>query len=379
MSRIKPWMLVSAAWIGPAIFAALNRIAQSRLNGWDRVTLPELIFEGGDWFLYAFITPAVFWVSSRWPLVRPHLTRRVWLHLAFALLFCVVWATLGKLLQAGLALIFTPNAWHDAMAQGAQFRVHALRDLLGWILTTLPYGVAVYLAMVGVEHAIRYFVEVREQQVQVARLSAQLADARIAALQSQLNPHFLFNALNTIAVHAREGDAAGTARIVEQLSDLLRRTLGRNRAVEGPLEDELELVRQYLAIEQARFSDRLHFEFIVPEETRAMAVPGFMLQHLVENAVRHGIARRSEAGRVQISARRDGDMLELTVVDDGVGFDPDAPLPAGHGLANTRERLRTLYGNRASLTLNRNPDRGMTAIIRLPGHEASLESAHGDA
>jgi two-component system, LytTR family, sensor kinase len=356
-------MLVSAAWIGPAIFATLNRIAQSRLNGWDRATAPELIFEGGDWFLYAFITPAVFAVSSRWPLVRPHLARRIWLHLAFALLFCVVWATLGKLLQAALALIFATGSWHAALAPHA---------LLGWILITLPYGVAVYLAMVGVEHAIRYFVE-------ATRLSVQLADARMAALQSQLNPHFLFNALNTIAVHAREGDSAGTARIVEQLSDLLRRTLGRNRAVEGPLEDELELTRQYLEIEQARFSDRLRFEFVIADETRAMAVPGFLLQHLVENAVRHGIARQTGPGRVEISARRDGDTLELMVTDNGAGFDPAVPLPAGHGLANARDRLRTLYGDRASLTITRNADRGMTAVVRLPWHEASLESAHGDA
>ncbi len=240
-----------------------------RLNGWDPATPQELIFTGGDWFLYAFITPAAFAVSRRWPLTRPHLTRRVWLHLGFALLFCVVWATLGKILGAALSLIFVPDAWHDAMAKGPQFWTHALRDWLSWVLTTLPYGVAVYLAMVGVEHAVRYFVEVREQQVRVAQLSEQLADAKLAALQAQLNPHFLFNALNTIAVHAREGDSSGTARIVEQLSDVLRRTLGRHRTNEVPIFDELDLVRQYLAIEQARFPDRLQGRFDVTPQRLA--------------------------------------------------------------------------------------------------------------
>jgi two-component system LytT family sensor kinase len=369
-------MLVSAAWIGPAIFAVLNRLAQGRLNGWDAATPQELIFTGGDWFLYAFITPAAFAVSRRWPLTRPHLARRVWLHLAFALLFCVVWASLGKILGAALSIIFVPNAWHDAMAAGTQFWLHAFRDWVSWILITLPYGVAVYLAMVGVEHAIRYFVEVREKEVHVAQLSSQLADARLAALQAQLNPHFLFNALNTIAVHARDGDGAGTARIVEQLSDVLRRTLGRHRTNEVPLDDELDLVHQYLAIERARFPDRVQERFDIAPDIGSAAVPGFMLQHLVENAVRHGIARRSGPGLVQVTARRDGDTLELAVIDDGVGFDPDAPAPAGHGIENTRDRLRTLYGDRATLTIVRNADRGMTVTVRLPWHEVVADDLH---
>lgn len=378
-SRLQPWMLVSAAWIGPALFAILDRAAQGRLNGWPPATPQEMIFTGGDWFLYAFITPAVFAVARRWPLTRPHLTRRIWLHLGFALLFCVVWATLGEILRATLAVIFVPNAWHDAMAAGSGFPSHAARDLLSWILTTLPYGVAVYLAMVGVEHAIRYFVAVREQQVQVARLSEQLADAKLAALQAQLHPHFLFNALNTIAVRAREGDGPGTARIVEQLSDVLRRLLGQHRANEVSLEDELELVRQYLAIERARFPDRLRETFAISDETRSAAVPGFALQHLVENAVRHGIARQSRPGLIQVLARRDGDALELTVIDDGGGFDPRVSLSAGHGLENTRDRLRTLYGDRASLTIARNASGGMTAVIRLPWHEIVLDAGHGNA
>ncbi len=276
--------------------------------------------------------------------MRPHLARRVPLHLAFALAFSAAWAILGKIFQAILALLMVPNAWQRATGDLARFESFAARDVTGWILTTLPYGVAIYLAMVGVEHAIRYFVEVREQQVQVARLSKQLADARLAALQAQLNPHFLFNALNTIAVHAREGDGAETARIVERLSDVLRRTLGRHRAGEVPLDDELELVRQYVAIEQARFPDRLTITFDIAPGALPASVPGFVLQHLVENAIRHGVARRSERGTVRVSARRDGESLLLTVEDDGPGFPPSFAIPDGHGLANTRERLRTLYG-----------------------------------
>ena len=367
-------MLVSAAWTAPAVFAIFNRIVQSRLNGWDAPTPRELIFIGGDWFLYALLIPGVFAVSQRWPLVRAGLARRVLIHLGFALLFCVAWALLGKIFEAILALIFQPGAWEQAMTAGSPFRTGALRNVLGWILITLPYGTAVYLSMVGVEHAIRYFMESREQGLRLAQLSQQLADARLATLQSQLNPHFLFNALNTIAVHAREGDGARTARIVEELSGMLRRTLGRYRGNETPLEEEIELVSEYLAIEGARFPDRLRHEFDVPAELQRAAVPGFALQHLVENAVRHGIAPRSGPGLVRIVARRQGDMLVLEVTDDGVGFDPGMPAPAGHGIANTRDRLSTLYGTAAGLHYERHRDGGMTARLTVPYHNALTES-----
>jgi two-component system, LytTR family, sensor kinase len=376
--RVQPWMFVSAAWIVPAVFAAVDRAAQTRLNGWDPVTPRDLLWAGGDWLLYAFLTPFVFLVSRRWPLARPHLARRVMLHLGMSLVFCVVWATVGKLFQLALGLTFYPQTVQAAMAAaGDQFWMKAARDWLGWVFTTMPFGIAVYLCVVGVEHAIRYFIEAREREVQVARLSEQLAGARFAALQAQLNPHFLFNTLNTVAVRARDGDSAGAARMVEQLSDVLRRTLSTDRANEVALEEELDLVGQYLAIEQARFSDRLRPAFAVDPAARSAAVPGFAVQHLVENAIRHGIARRSDAGVVRVTSRRDGDALVITVTDDGLGIDAEAATLKGHGIENTRERLRALYGGRASLLLERGATGGTTATLRLPYREMLLETDRG--
>jgi LytS/YehU family sensor histidine kinase len=247
-------------------------------------------------------------------------------------------------------------------------------DWLSWIFTTLPFGVAVYLCVVGMEHAIRYFVEVREREVQVARLSEQLSGARFAALQAQVNPHFLFNTLNTIAVLVRDNDRLGAVQIVEHLSEVLRRTLSRHRANEVTLGEELDLVRQYLAIEQARFLDRLRTEFSVDESTLSATVPSFALQHLVENAIRHGIASRTDAGHVNIAARRDQDTLELTVFDDGPGIDEHAVSPRGHGIENTRERLRALYGEGASLLLTKDTAGGTIAKLRVPYREMVLES-----
>jgi two-component system LytT family sensor kinase len=377
-NRLRPWMVVSAAWIVPAGFGAINRIAQTRLSGWDPVTARDLLWSGGDWFVYAFLTPGVFAISRRWPLARPLLARRASLHLAISLLFCVAWATIGKLLEFGLTLAFDPNAIHAGIEAGhAQFLRKAGVDWLSWVFTTLPFGVAVYLCVVGVEHAIRYFTEARERELQMARLSEQLTGARFAALQAQVNPHFLFNTLNTIAVLVRDDDRRSAVSIIEQLGEVLRSTLSRHRANEVTLGEELELVRRYVAIEQARFSDRLRPEFKIDESLLSAAVPSFALQHLVENALRHGIARRTDSGQIVITARRDGVLLELSVQDDGAGMAPDGPHKTGHGLENTRQRLATLYGEGASLVIEAARPRGTIARLRIPYHEVLAEPDEG--
>ena len=370
---VRPWVLVSAVWIGPAALAIVDQIAQRRLNGEPPASAGELLWAAGDWLVYAFLTPVIFWVSDRWPIERPHLVSRAARHLGISLLLSVSWALGGKLLQFVLALLFEPERVRAAQENGLAAEI--AHDVLSWIFTTLPFGMVVYLSVMGIAHGIRYFVQARERDVQLARLAGQLSDARFSALQARLNPHFLFNTLNTIAVLVRDGDRAGSVRIVEQLSDVLRRTLRRHTANEVTLAEELELVRQYLAIEQARFSDRLVPSIDVDEALLAGAVPSFALQQLVENAIRHGIARRSEAGRVSVVARRTGEVLEITVTDDGPGFDVAAPLPAGHGLDSTRERLRALHGDAAALVLARSPGGGASVTLRVPWRALPREGA----
>ncbi len=174
----------------------------------------------------------------------------------------------------------------------------------------------------------------------------------------------------------RDGDRRAATRVIEQLSDVLRSTLSRTHASEVTLDDELALVRQYLAVEQARFPDRLRPVLDIDPATLSAAVPRFALQHLVENALRHGIAKRTDAGRLAVTARRDGDMLELSVEDDGPGALTAAVDTKGHGLDNTRERLRTLYGGRASLVVTAAPAQGAVARLRLPYRELVLEAGH---
>ena len=347
------WLFVSAAWLGPAILAAFQTYVQGRLGNREPATVRSLVWEGGDWLLYAVLTPAVFWFARRYPLTRGSLARRVPLHLLAAILLCAAWSTGGILLSWAL--------FHSTPYGGGA---------VSWFLTSLPFGVAVYFAVLGVEHAVRYFLEARERETQAARLSAQLAEARLGALRMQMQPHFLFNSLNAIAVIVRDRDTATASRMLEQLGEMLRRVMRADRPQEVTLAEELDFVRQYLAIEEIRFSDRLRPAFDVDRHVLSAAVPEFLLQPLVENALRHGLAKRVTATLLRIEARREGDELILSVIDDGPGPGGTAADQAeGVGLGNTRERLATLYGDRASLDLIATPEGGATVTVRLPYRE----------
>jgi signal transduction histidine kinase len=369
-------MLASAVWIIPALFATIEATVQWRLNGWDRPSLRDILFSGGDWLVYGLLTPVIFWASRKWPVARPHFARRAWLHIGFALLFCICWAVFGKILQAGLAYVLAPDQFADHFAAG--HRRDLAVEVISWIFTTLPFGVIVYFCIAGMAHALQFFVEANEEKVQVARLNEQLSGARFAALQAQVNPHFLFNTLNTIVVRARDGDNAGTVQMVEQLSEMLRRTLTRHRADEVTLEEELDLVRQYVGIEQARFSDRLAPIFDIAADTFRAGVPSFAIQHLVENAIRHGIAKRADAGVLRITSRRIGDELIVQVEDDGPGISQTTDA-AGGGLQTTRERLKLLYGERATLVVEQPGEGGSRTTLRIPYREHTREANGGKA
>jgi sensor histidine kinase YesM len=353
--------LIFAAWLVPALLSAFDSYMQSRLSN-ERPAWRWVIFNGVDWLLYAVLTPAVFRVSRRYPLQRRGLAARIALHVACALGMCVAWATLGQFLR--LAIFHNPAGF-----SATKFS----RELEGWIFTTLPFGTGVYFALVGIEHALAYMAQARERETQAVRLTAQLAEARLGALRMQLNPHFLFNSLNAITVLVRDQNTADASRMLELLSDVLRLVLRAEPSHETPLSTELDFLERYLAIEQVRFSDRLRPRIDVDPAIRRAAAPQLILQPLVENALRHGIARRADAGLLEIAARRDGDTLVLTVRDDGPGLDP-ARASAGVGLANTRARLSALYGDRASLEIANAASGGVVASIRLPYHEAESDA-----
>jgi sensor histidine kinase YesM len=209
----------------------------------------------------------------------------------------------------------------------------------------------------------------RRRELDTARLEADLAQAQLRALQMQLQPHFLFNTLHGIAMLTDSDPAAAEAMAV-QLAELLRATLGLRDVPEVPLRTELDLLRRYLAIEQARFGDRLEVTLVAPEDVLDVRVPSFLLQPIVENAIRHGVAPRVETGHVAIRAARDNGALVLSVEDDGPGFGADPFGTQGVGLAATRQRLALRYGTAGSIRCDApSPSaggRGAHVAIRIP-------------
>jgi sensor histidine kinase YesM len=222
--------------------------------------------------------------------------------------------------------------------------------------------VLVYSTRVTADSTRFLYRHAREQAAAAERAQAEASEARLAALQAQMNPHFLFNALNTIASLVRT-DARAAEATTENLAAILRRTLDRSRSTVSTVEDEADYLRAYLAIEQERFGDRLAVEWEIDSAALPVRIPPMTLQPLAENALKHGIGGRLEGGRLRIVARRMDGVLRLEVEDDGAGFAPGAR--DGTGLGNLRARLATLYGDRATLTVARLP-RGARVTVQLP-------------
>lgn len=357
------WLLIAAACMVPATLSALQEYGQARLAG-RTARWQDLVFQSSEWLFLGALTPITYYLGRRFPLRRGQWMRTLAVHLIGALALCVGWASLGVLL--GLALGRYP-------AGGPLSRAY-----LSWVLITIPWSVFMYFAVLGCVYAFSYFVEAREREAHASRLAAQLGEARLGALRMQLNPHFLFNSLNAVTVLVREQNTPAASRMLELLSDVLRQVLRPDQPHQIPLAEELRFVEQYLAIEQVRFSDRLRVQWSIEDRVRNGLVPSFLLQPLVENAIKHGVAKRAEAGRLEISARiietkaGEGKIgannLELTVRDDGVGIDSSPTRREGVGLSNTRERLRAFYGDDATLTLHSLPGGGTAAVLTIPFH-----------
>jgi hypothetical protein len=350
--KLRPALLLF--WLLPAAVATLGlRLVPSRLN--PELTLGEIFLSQLlIWLPWGVWTWLISAVDEYVPLERGNAWRAIGVHL---LLSPVV-------VMAQILVI-----WFVAV----EFGMNEPRGLESRLFIGLrQYGdllMVVYWAVVGTLAGLRWRERWREEAVQAARLREDLAQANLQALRAQLNPHFLFNALNAVVTLIGRDQALARDTVV-RLADLLRATLAAGDTQETTLAQEIELTARYLEIEQIRFADRLSVEWEIASGLGEWRVPAFALQPLVENALKHGLARRRGPGRVLIGARRDGDTLELLVRDDGADADsaPITPRDAGAGiaLANLRARLERLYGAQASLSLKPRDTGGTDAVVRIP-------------
>jgi sensor histidine kinase YesM len=306
-----------------------------------------------SWWIWAVITPVVRAAMHTVPLERPWM-RPLIMH-----------ALLGISAALLFALWFSWILWLSrpptlpSQSYSVAFRQIVMGHTTG--------GIAIYATIVAVITTIDERAARRRRELDTARLEADLARAQLRMLQMQLQPHFLFNTLHGIAM-LTDTDPAAAETMAVKLADFLRATLRLQDVLEVPLRTELELLRAYLEIEELRFGDRLVVKFAVPPDLLDVPVPSFLLQPIVENAVRHGVAPRVEAGHITIGAAREASLLVLSVEDDGPGFDTDPFAIAGVGLSATRHRLALRYGAAGSIQCEARGAgaRGARVAIRIP-------------
>jgi signal transduction histidine kinase len=361
VTRHRTWKragIVLGVWTAVGLFRALERwtidpVSAPRLEfGFREALSQNLLFS----YLWAAFTPLIAHLARRFPIAGRPPARTFGVHFAASALFATAHGTV-------FALVYPP-------LMGVPFHfLHQLRGVPSILTVFLLANLLTYWGVLGICWMIEALRLSRERELRASQLEAQLAAARLERLQTQLHPHFLFNALNSVLpLVFRDRDAAATT--ILRLEELLRRSLEADAAQLVPLSRELEFLEMYLEIQKTRFQDRLRVAFDVPSELAAARVPNLILQPLVENAIKHGISTMPGAGRVAISARRENGMLVLKVRDDGPGLTtpprPRSSPGSGLGLANTRERLRQLYGEEQRLELVNMPEGGLEVRVALP-------------
>jgi two-component system LytT family sensor kinase len=326
----------------------------STFTDWP-ASLPFLLaLNFGYWYSWACLTPAILWLA-RWAPIERESWKRALVH--FPGVFVATFLHIALTVASQTVIVSFVGQEQRPWQLEAQ---RMFFNYFDWEMMT-------YWSIVGLSHALRYYSEARDRALRESQLETRLVEAQLQALQRQLQPHFLFNTLNTIsALMHRNVDAADN--MIARLSDLLRISLANVGVQEVSLKEELDFLSKYLEIEQTRFRDRLTVVFDVQPDTLDALVPNLVLQPLVENSIKHGIGPRAAPGQIEIRSRRAGSLLELEVRDNGVGLSAArlTDFNRGVGLANTRSRLQHLYGSSHRFEFRQPPSGGLLVLIAIP-------------
>jgi len=343
------WAIIFALWTLLGFFFASETFFAFALGGNPITWRQALIYELTGWYAWALLAPAIVLLAQR---IRFEPGR--W---GFAAVFHLTASALFSVLQLVLKIAFT----HMLQPSSQQTFAEAFRFVLE---SGSRFNLLAYWGVLGVSYAIGFYRRSQERDLRSSQLEARLAQTRLQVLEMELQPHFLFNTLNTVSALVHK-DPDTAERMIARLGDLLRLTLHHSGQQEVTLQEELELLDRYVEIEQTRFRDRLRFTLAVDDDTLRARVPRLLLQPIVENAIRHGVSRRSTAGRVEVRARRNANALTLRISDDGPGLAPGQG-GSGIGLGNTRARLAELYPNRHRFELDDQPGGGVAVLVELP-------------
>ena len=361
--------LAAAVWMSFALIHVFQTSVLADATGREWTLWGGIVYAFPWWISWLVLTPLIAYLAERHPFTRGDPWKSLGTHALFGLLISTV-----QVLTVGAVFWFTVGQY----AGVATSLVNQLQRFFGNFFLE---SVVTYAGTAGVFTAIDFARAVRDEAVTRARLEARtaalessVAQARLDALSMQMNPHFLFNTLTAISglvAQERKGEAR---EVIQRLGELLRQSLGNGNGPFNTVAREAQLLEDYLYIQRLRFSDRLDATVEIDRDARECLIPTMLLQPLVENAIRHGVEPREGKGRVRVSVRRDNGSLEIRINDSGCGFtlgEDGRPAREGIGIANTRERLDHIYGEKASLLL-RNANGGAEAVVTVPAGPESM-------
>jgi hypothetical protein len=354
------WRWIAALWCAGGLFDASQAVLVLRFaHGSDQSWLPVFATEMATWLPWALATPWIIGLARRHPFTRGTTLRTVAFHVA-------AFATIGAVAEgwtATLQVLFNP--WGNRRPP----------DFWDSWSTTLLYHVLIFLIAYALILTVTYLVDSRDkvarQMTETARLNEELSKAQLAALRRQMEPHFMFNTLNSIAGLVRDHRNDAAVSMIVGLSEFLRRASEDSHRPQVTLAEEVEYLQRYVEIQKVRFGERLRVSVDIQAELMGAQVPNLLLQPLVENAIKHGVAKRVSGGVIRVSGERKDDSLHLSVYNDGANASEEwRTQGAGVGLANLRTRLQILHGDAAGLQLNRVGADGVEVVITLPLREA---------
>jgi len=361
--RAKAAAVILGLWSAYAVNETLHSYFQLQI--WEkpmplgRVAFGEFSFA----YLCAAFTPAVLWIGARFRIARPNIVRNLAVHAISAIVFMTVVRMLWEVIYV------PPKAFY--------FGGITLRKTLYAVFGTYEETLSAYVLILLAGYLHDYYTRYRKESVRAARLRTEMVQAQLQSLKMQIQPHFLFNTLHTISALVKESPGRAE-RTIARLSDLLRLTLEHGKNSEIRLEDELKMVQLYLDIECTRYEERLSVEYQIDDETRAAIVPSFILQPLIENAIRHGIAHAPGPGHIVVTSEHHDANLFLKVRNTGEGL-RRTTFREGVGLSATRSRLAFLYGDRYQFVLRGLTSGEVEASIVLPfSTEEIRRGEHGE-
>jgi two-component system, LytTR family, sensor kinase len=365
-TRSKPhrWIWIASVWFGFGLVDATQTVIVMRSMGMHHAWMKLFVITVISWLPWALATVFVMRLGSRFPPVklRPLVT---WPAHLFA---CASIGLIFAAWNAWLDLAFNPYGYNTIWRPFAPL-------WLNNFFNGIPSYIVLYIAILAFGYVIESRARLAYQQTETARLNEQLSKAQLEALRRQIEPHFLFNSLNAVAGLVREGRNDAAVSMIAGLSDFLRRVLDDSTRQQVPLSEEMEFAQKYLDIQKVRFVERLQLSVDVPKELLLAQVPPLILQPIVENAIKHGIAKRVQGGAIRIVASRSNGRLILSVYNDGPGLPASGGARDGIGISNMRTRLRSLYGDEFELNMRNQVPDGVEVSVSVPFVSVPFASA----